>query len=58
MTAKLKKDLQGGPEEEEEKKLKDLEHVGTKATLPKQIPGRHELKMAMMKRGERRGKPF
>lgn len=53
--AKLKKDLEGGLEEEEEK-MKNLKHGRSKATLPKQITGRHELKMAMMKRGERRGK--
>ncbi|XP_026213755.1 cilia- and flagella-associated protein 100 isoform X2 [Anabas testudineus] len=47
--AKLKKELEGELEEEKED-MRNLKHVKSKATLPNQIPGRHELKMAMMKR--------
>lgn len=64
MMAKLKIELEGELEEEKEEeekkeeKMNNLKHVKSKATLPKQITGRHELKMAMMKRGERRVKLY
>lgn len=59
MMAKMKKELVGklGEEEEEEEvekeKVKNLKQMKSKTTFPKQTPGRHELKMAMMKRGMR-----
>lgn len=56
MMAKLKKELVGEVEEEEEEKkekMKNLKQIKGKTTLPKPTPGRHELKMAMMRRGER-----
>ncbi|XP_035505883.2 cilia- and flagella-associated protein 100 isoform X2 [Scophthalmus maximus] len=54
MMAKLKKELVGEVEEEEEEekkeKMKNLKQIKGKTTLPKPTPGRHELKMAMMRR--------
>ncbi|XP_044219692.1 cilia- and flagella-associated protein 100 isoform X2 [Thunnus albacares] len=52
MMAKLRKELSGQPEaeEEEKEKMKSLKQTKSKTALPKQTPGRHELKMAMMKR--------
>ncbi|XP_040904446.1 cilia- and flagella-associated protein 100 [Toxotes jaculatrix] len=57
MMAKLKKDLEGELEEEEEEeeeeekeKMKNLKQIRSKTTIPKQTPGRRELKVAMMKR--------
>ncbi|XP_039975838.1 cilia- and flagella-associated protein 100 isoform X2 [Xiphias gladius] len=55
MMAKLKKALVGELEEEEEEeeekeKMKKLKQIKSKTTFPKQTLGRHELKMAMMKR--------
>ena len=54
MMAKIKKELVGELEEEEEEereKMKNLKQKKAKPTFPKQTPGRHELKIAMMKRG-------
>lgn len=49
--AKMKIELKGELEEEEE--MKPIQHVKRKEALhPKQITGRHELKMTAMKRGE------
>ncbi|XP_071362802.1 cilia- and flagella-associated protein 100 isoform X2 [Trachinotus anak] len=56
MMAKMKKELVGKLEEEEEEeevgneRMKNLKQIKSKTTFPKQTPGRHELKMAMMKR--------
>ncbi|XP_035017559.2 cilia- and flagella-associated protein 100 [Hippoglossus stenolepis] len=55
MMAKIKKELVGELEEEEEEeeereKMKNLKQIKAKPTFPKQTPGRHELKIAMMKR--------
>ncbi len=57
MMAKLKKELveqveEEEEEEEKEKKKKNLKPIKSRTVLPKQTPGRRELKMAMMKRGE------
>lgn len=56
MAAKLREEqLEQVDEEEEEKekeKMKNLKQIKNKTVLPKQTPSRHELKMAMMKRGE------
>ncbi len=54
MKAKLKKELieQVDEEEEEEKGMKNLKQIKSRTVFPKQTPSRHELKMAMMKRGE------
>lgn len=51
MMAKLKKELaeQVEEEEEEKKKVKNLKQIKSRTV---QTPGRHELKIAMMKRGE------
>ncbi|XP_060934941.1 cilia- and flagella-associated protein 100 [Limanda limanda] len=53
MMAKIKKELVGDLEEEEEEereKMKNLKQIKAKPNVPKQTPGRHELKIAMMKR--------
>ncbi|XP_035861621.1 cilia- and flagella-associated protein 100 isoform X1 [Sander lucioperca] len=61
MMAKLRKELQEHVEEEEEEeeeekkveereKMKNLKEIKSRTVVPKQTPGRHELKMAMMKR--------
>ncbi|KAG7223588.1 hypothetical protein INR49_028481 [Caranx melampygus] len=54
MMAKMKKELVGklGEEEEavEKEKVKNLKQNKSKTTFPKPTPGRHELKMAMIKR--------
>lgn len=54
MMAKLRKEFSGQLEGEEEgkEKMKNLKQTKSKTCLPKQTPGRHELKMAMMKRGK------
>nr|XP_020451060.1 cilia- and flagella-associated protein 100-like [Monopterus albus] len=50
MTAKQKKESVGEPEEEKEK-MENLKQIKSKTTLLKQMPGRHELKMAIIKQG-------
>lgn len=58
MMAKLKKELVEQVEEveeedeEEKEKMKNRKQIQSRTVLPKQTPGRHELKMAMLKRGE------
>ncbi|KAF3837981.1 hypothetical protein F7725_009749 [Dissostichus mawsoni] len=66
MMAKLRKELQEQVEEEEaeeeeeeegeeeREKIKSLKQNRSKTVFPQQTSTRHELKMAMMKRGERR----
>lgn len=54
-TAKLKNELVGEVEEEEEEgneKKRTPEQIKSKIVLPKQTSGRHELKIAMMKGGK------
>lgn len=58
MMAKLKKELVEQVEEEEvdeeeekeeKEQMKNPKQIKSRTVLPKQTPGRHELKMAMMK---------
>lgn len=65
MMAKLKRELVEQVEEEEvdeeeekeeKEQMKNPKQIKSRTVLPKQTPGRHELKMAMMKRGEWRVK--
>ncbi|XP_026186496.1 uncharacterized protein LOC113144556 [Mastacembelus armatus] len=49
--AKLKSEVVGELEEQEKKdKIKNPKYIKSKTALPKRTSGRHELKMAMMKR--------
>lgn len=52
MMAKPETEMVKQVEEEEKERMKSVKQIKNRTVLPKQTPSRHELKMAMMKRGE------
>lgn len=52
MMAKPENEPRKQVNEEEKGKMRNVKQIKSRTVLPKQTPGRHELKMAMLKRGE------